>query len=82
MLCCYGTWFSFQAMVLIFNPPPELGVDRVLDWNDAVAELYLEFAQLLKPFAPNSSICIPDKFNTIELSNTLRCHVTWLLFLM
>ena len=69
---------------LLRNPLPELGAGSVLLWHDAVAEFSLEFAQLLKPYAPNgcqiSLDCSPVESKTLELSNTLLCHSSWLTF--
>ena len=65
------------------NPVPERGVGRILAWHEAVAELRLEFAQLLKSYAPRNSLAwLPVETNSIERSNTLSCHGTWLSFLM
>ena len=47
-----------------------------------VAELRFEFAQLLTSYASISLAWPPVESNTRELSNTLRCHGTWLSFLM
>ena len=56
-LLCHRTWLSFLIQVvaasLLLNPPSELGVGRILLCDEAVAELHLEFAQLLKAYAPN-----------------------------
>ena len=87
-LRCYGTWLSFliQLVVaaLLINPLPKLQVGSVLLWHATVAELYLEFAQLLKSYAPRISLaCPPVESNTLELLNTLRCNRTsWLSFLI
>ena len=65
-LCCHGAWLSFLVKpvvsALLRNPHSELGVGSILDWHAAVAvaELNLEFAQLLKSCAPNGcpiSLC-------------------------
>jgi len=52
------------------NPFPELGVDSVLGWHKAVAELYLEFAQLSEEVAPlrlsSLIICGPFKSQCLE----------------
>ena len=65
---------------LLRKPLPELGAGSVLLWHEAVAE----FAQLLKPYAPNgcqiSLDCSPVESKTLELSNTLLCHSSWLTF--
>ena len=85
-LRCYGTWLSFLMQLVVAalsrNPLPERGVGRIPCWHEAVAEVRLEFAQLLKSYAPISLACPPVESNTLELSNTLRCYVTWLSFLM
>ena len=82
----HATWGSVgiqpRSGVLSVNPLPELGVGSVLLWDEAVAELFLKFAQLLKSYAPNECTCLPFESNTLELSNTLLCHVTGLSFLI
>jgi hypothetical protein len=84
MLRCHGTWLSFLiqliAVLLLLNPPPKGGVGRILLWHEAVTELYLEFTQLFKAFAPSFS-CPPVETNTIECSNVLSSHGIWLSFL-
>ena len=81
-LLCHATWLSFlQRLILsalIPNPPPELGVGSVPSWHEAVAGLYLVFAQLLKSCALISLGCPPVESNTLQLSNALLCHATWL----
>ena len=87
-ILCHATGLSFLIqpviVALIRNPLPELGVGSVLLWDEAVAELDLEFAQLLKSYAPNgcqlSLACSPVKANTIECSNVLSCHRSCLCF--
>jgi len=77
VLFCHGTWLPFQVKpvvpALIRNPLPELGAGRILFRHEAVPELYLVVAQLLKLYAPNgcqiSLICPPVESNTLELSN-------------
>ena len=70
-------------MALSRNPPPELRVLRILVGHEAVAELCLEFAQLLKLYAPKSSTCcLQFESNTLELLNAFRCHGTWLSFMI
>ena len=72
----------------IRNPPPELGVGSVLSWHEAVTELNLVFAQLLNSYTPigchtsPGPACPPVESNTLELSNALLCHGTWLSFLV
>jgi hypothetical protein len=60
------------------NPFPELGVGRISEWHEVVTKLRLEFAQLLKSFAPTEyeirPACPPVETNTIECSNALSCH--------
>ena len=67
---------------LITDPPPERGVGRVSLRHEAVAGLYLVFAQLLKSCGPISLGCPPVESNTLERSNTFRCHGTCLSFLI
>ena len=63
---------------------PEVGVGRILAWHEAVTEVLLESAQLVKSYAPyaGQTSPAPVETNTLELSNTLRCHATWLSFLI
>jgi hypothetical protein len=91
MLRCHETWLSFLiqhvAASLRLNPPPKRGIGSVLLWHEAVTELYLEFKQLFKVCAPSVCQTIslaspPVETNTIECSNALLCHGTWLSFLM
>ena len=83
-LSCHMTRLSLLKQLILSaltkNPPPELGVGRILIRNDAVAGLYLVPAQLQKSCAPISLGCPPDESNTLELSNALLCHGTWLSF--
>ena len=85
-LRCHGTWLAalVQHVVdaLSGNPHPEREVGRVPLCYEAVAGLLLVFAQLLKAHAATIIIWIPVETNTIELSNVLRCHGTWLSFLV
>ena len=77
--------FLVQLVVigLRHDPLPEVGVGRILDWHEAVADLRLEFKQFLKSFVPiGSTSHLPFETNTIEHSNTLLCHGTWLSFQM
>ena len=85
-LNCSGTWLSFLIQLavaaLIRKPSTERGVCSVLSWHEAVSELRLVFTQLLKSYAPISLVCPLVEPNTLELSNGLFCHRTWLSFLM
>jgi len=83
----YGTWLSFlmQPVVVALSvyPLPEIWVGSVLSWHEAVAELRLEFAQLLKSYAPRISLARPPvESNALERSNALSCHRTWISFLV
>ena len=80
---CYRTWLSFLmqpvVVALVVYPVPERGVGSVLSWHSAVAKLRLELAQLLKSYAPRINLaCPPVETNSIERSNTLSCHGTWI----
>jgi hypothetical protein len=88
-LFCHGTWLSCLmqpvSVALSQNPPPKFGDGRRM-FRHEVAAQYLVLAQLLKAYAPNgcsiSLGCPPAEFNTLELSNVLLCHGTWLSLLM
>ena len=79
-LLCNDTWFSclMQPIVAALgrNPPTELGDVSVLPGHEAVAEFYLEVAQLSQVVAPLrvSSSFIISSFKSC-------CIETWLLFL-
>ena len=81
-----GLDFPLQPIdgALLQNPMPEVGVGRILAWHEAVTEVLLESAQLVKSYAPyaGQTSPAPVETNTLELSNTLRCHATWLSFLI
>ena len=55
-LRCHVAWLSsliqLAAAALIRNPPPELGVGRIIEWYETVTELGLEFAHFLKSYVP------------------------------
>ena len=70
---------QLALVALLRSPSPKLGITRILDWYEAVAKLNLEFTQLLTPFVPS---CIPFESNLLDVSNALRCHRTWLSFLV
>ena len=80
--------FLVQLVVigLRHDPLPEVGVGRILDWHEAVADLRLEFKQFLKSYAPNgchiSLACPQLESNTLELSHAFGCHGTWLTVLI
>ena len=78
-LRCHGTLLSFLIQpvhaALGRNPVPELGVDRVLGWHKAVAELHLEFAQFSEVLAP---LRVVKSFRIISNFKNRSCIDTWL----
>ena len=86
-LRCQLTFLSFlvqlAVVALLRNPIPEREVCRILAWHETVAELNLELTELLKSFTPRKSLGYPPfGSNILELSKSLRCHATWLSFLI
>ena len=81
LLCC-NAWLSFPIQLVVVavlrNPIFEFGVGRIINWHQVV--------QMLKSYSPNvcqiSLACPPVESNTLELSNTLLSHETWLSFLL
>ena len=92
-LLCHGTWLSFLIQPVVASltryPITELGICSVMLWHEAVAELCLEFTQLLKSCAPISFACLALALAISSLvlalaivSNLLRTRPLFGLFLV